>query len=209
VPAVSHLVNQATIFQSSQRGTDRLFAPFGFPHDLLKGKRMEGHVLSRCHFYLSRSPGFRQRMKHFPVVPFNPPFLHVLISHEECCQPGDCSTNPNRYRVDLLPQIECMLVDFVERWHLRPPVSASIAPNSYFALSSPLMRIMFSSWGGPRKSATIAICASILAERNLATVPRNSPAYCRQPPTLLRTRSESWSGLSLRFGKRKSGRKRS
>jgi hypothetical protein len=29
----------------------------------------------------------------------------------------------------------------------------------------------------PRKSATIAICASILAARKLATVPRNSPAY--------------------------------
>jgi hypothetical protein len=29
----------------------------------------------------------------------------------------------------------------------------------------------------PRKSAIIAVCASILAARKLATVPRNSPAY--------------------------------
>jgi len=31
--------------------------------------------------------------------------------------------------------------------------------------------------GEPRKSAIIAVCASILAARKLATVPRNSPAY--------------------------------
>lgn len=29
----------------------------------------------------------------------------------------------------------------------------------------------------PRKSAVIAICAAILAERKLATAPRNSPMY--------------------------------
>jgi hypothetical protein len=29
----------------------------------------------------------------------------------------------------------------------------------------------------PRKSAFIAVCASILAARKLATVPRNSPGY--------------------------------
>jgi len=29
----------------------------------------------------------------------------------------------------------------------------------------------------PRKSAIVAVCASILAARKLATVPRNSPAY--------------------------------
>jgi hypothetical protein len=29
----------------------------------------------------------------------------------------------------------------------------------------------------PRKSAIIAVCASILPARKLATVPRNSPAY--------------------------------
>jgi len=29
----------------------------------------------------------------------------------------------------------------------------------------------------PRKSAIIAVCASILAARKSATVPRNSPAY--------------------------------
>jgi len=29
----------------------------------------------------------------------------------------------------------------------------------------------------PRESAVIAVCASILAARKLATVPRNSPAY--------------------------------
>jgi hypothetical protein len=29
----------------------------------------------------------------------------------------------------------------------------------------------------PRKSAIIAVCASILAARKLATVPRGSPAY--------------------------------
>jgi hypothetical protein len=29
----------------------------------------------------------------------------------------------------------------------------------------------------PRKSAVIAVCASILAARKLAAVPRNSPAY--------------------------------
>jgi hypothetical protein len=29
----------------------------------------------------------------------------------------------------------------------------------------------------PRKSAVIAICASILAARRLATAPRNSPVY--------------------------------
>jgi len=29
----------------------------------------------------------------------------------------------------------------------------------------------------PRKSAIIAVCASILAARKLATVPKNSPAY--------------------------------
>lgn len=29
----------------------------------------------------------------------------------------------------------------------------------------------------PRKSAVVAICASILAARKLATVPRNSPGY--------------------------------
>jgi len=35
-------------------------------------------------------------------------------------------------------------------------------------------------WSGvdePRKSAIIAVCASILAARKLTTVPRNSPAY--------------------------------
>jgi hypothetical protein len=30
---------------------------------------------------------------------------------------------------------------------------------------------------GRRKSAIIAVCASILAARKLTTVPRNSPAY--------------------------------
>lgn len=35
----------------------------------------------------------------------------------------------------------------------------------------------FPSVDEPRKSAIIAVCASILAARKLAAVPRNSPAY--------------------------------
>jgi hypothetical protein len=39
------------------------------------------------------------------------------------------------------------------------------------------MSLALSSVDEPRKSAVIAICASILASRKLATAPRNSPLY--------------------------------